>query len=71
MSNVNVLWLLAIAQSSRVGVEVGLSPFEGDVGFCILGKSRGKNRQDARVPIQASAHEIKEDCLDLCFGGGG
>ena len=71
VSGVNVFWWLAIAGPSCVGVEVGLSPFEGEVGFRILGKSRGENGQDAGVPVQAGAHEVEENCLDLSFAAVG
>ena len=71
MSGVNVFWWLAVAGSSCVGVKVGLSPFQGKVGFRILGKGEGKNRHNAGVPVKAGAHEVEEDCLDLSFAAGG
>ena len=71
MSGVNIFWWLAVAGPSCVGVEIRLSPFEREVGFRILGKGGGENGQDAGVPVQAGAHEVEEDCLDLWFGGSG
>ena len=71
MSDVNVFWWLAVAESSCVGVEVSLSPFEGELGFRVLRKSGGKNGQDGGVPVQAGAHEVEEDCLDFSFTAGG
>ncbi len=46
LSGVNVFRWLAVARPSCVGVEIGLPPFEGKVGFRILRKSGGKNRRD-------------------------
>jgi hypothetical protein len=71
VSGVNIFWWLAVAGPCCVGIEVGLPPFEGELGFGVLGKSGGKNRQDAGVLVQAGAYEVEEDCLDLSFAAGG
>lgn len=63
--------LLVARRPSCVSVEVGLSPFEGELGFRILRKGGGKSGQDAGVPVQAGAHEVEEDCLDLSFAADG
>ena len=69
--DVDIFRWLAVVEPSGVGVEVGLSPFEGEVGLRSWGKSGGKNGQDAGVPVQAGAHEVEEDGLDWSFTAGG